>query len=98
MAVVFNYDDAGNPTYYKDNDLVWEKGRQLKKYGKYHFEYNANGIRTARYFDTNVDGETVQVRYDYELEGSKVVRMLYRLFQYGVRIATISLDGTILGK
>ncbi|MBR5460710.1 MAG: hypothetical protein IKV53_07540 [Clostridia bacterium] len=73
-----HYDDMGNPTSHKGNTLVWEKGRQLKKYSKHHFEYNANGIRTARYFDTNVDGETVQVRYDYELEGSKVVRMLYR--------------------
>ncbi len=72
------YDSVGNPTSYKASALIWGKGRQLKKYGKHYFEYNADGIRTARYFNTTVDGNTVQVRYDYELEGTKLVRMLYR--------------------
>ena len=40
-----------------------KKERQLKKYGKHSFEYNSDGIRTARYFDTDADGETVQVRF-----------------------------------
>lgn len=74
----FAYDELGNPTTHKSLSVEWTKGRMLKKYGKHHFEYNESGIRTARYFNTTVDGERVTVRYDYELEGTKVVRMLYR--------------------
>ena len=83
--MVFNYDDAGNPTYYKDYDLVWEKGRQLKQYGKHHFEYNANGIRTARYFDTDVDGETVQVRFIDKIAVVKISVFTTAIFVYLIR-------------
>ena len=46
--------------------LTWEKGRQLKTFDDISYEYNANGIRTAK----TVDG----VRHEYDLEGSNILR------------------------
>ena len=46
--------------------MTWEKGRQLKTFDDISYEYNANGIRTAK----TVGG----VRHEYDLEGSNILR------------------------
>ena len=46
--------------------MTWEKGRQLKTFDDISYEYNANGIRTAK----TVGG----VRLEYDLEGSNILR------------------------
>ena len=46
--------------------MTWEKGRQLKTFDNISYEYNANGIRTAK----TVGG----VRHEYDLEGSNILR------------------------
>ena len=60
------YDAQGNPTSYLGHTLTWEKGRQLKTFDNISYEYNANGIRTAK----TVGG----VRHEYDLEGSRILR------------------------
>ena len=60
------YDAQGNPTSYLGHTLTWEKGRQLKAFDNISYEYNANGIRTAK----TVGG----VRHEYDLEGSNILR------------------------
>ena len=60
------YDAQGNPTSYLGHTLTWEKGRQLKTFDNISYEYNANGIRTAK----TVGG----VRHEYDLEGSRIIR------------------------
>lgn len=60
------YDEQGNPTSYLGHTLTWEKGRQLKTFDDISYEYNANGIRTAK----TVGG----VRHEYDLEGSNILR------------------------
>ena len=68
---VLEYDTLGNPTKYKNGEtLVWEKGRQLVSYGDSSFTYNANGIRTSKTVPSGVV-------YNYELEGSKIVKITY---------------------
>lgn len=76
----FNYDEAGNPTTFKNNTLEWICGRQLKKFGDIaDFTYNANGIRTTKF----ANGYTTY----YYLDGNKIVRQsdsLHKLdFYYG---------------
>ena len=45
----FKYDSLGNPTTYRDNTLVWERGRQLKSFGDIaSYTYNVSGIRTSK--------------------------------------------------
>ena len=81
---LLQYDNAGNPTTYKDSiNLTWEKGRQLKTYGDHSFTYNANGIRTSRSYQTAVNGTSVNVRYDYYLEGTKPVRIKLQDSRFG---------------
>ena len=46
--------------------MTWEKGRQLKTFDNISYEYNANGIRTAK--------TVVGVRHEYDLEGSNILR------------------------
>ena len=60
------YDAQGNPTKYLGHTLVWEKGRQLKKYGDIEYTYNANGIRTSK----TVNG----VKHEYMLDGTKILK------------------------
>ncbi len=81
---LLQYDNAGNPTTYKDSiNLTWEKGRQLKTYGDHSFTYNANGIRTSRSYQTAVNGTSVNVRYDYYLEDTKPVRIKLQDSRFG---------------
>jgi len=44
----FAYDSQGNPTLYRDVKLGWGNVRNLERYGKYEFEYDASGQRTAK--------------------------------------------------
>ena len=60
------YDAQGNPTSYLGHTLTWEKGRQLKTFDNISYEYNTNGIRTAK----TVGG----VRHEYDLEGVRILR------------------------
>ena len=66
-----SYDAQGNPVSYLGDTLTWEKGRQLKTYSKDNknisFEYNANGIRTAKV----VNG----TRHEFTLDGTKILRI-----------------------
>ena len=65
------YDAQGNPITYLGHTLIWEKGRQLKKFVKsdgtvIDYTYNANGIRTSK----TIDG----VKHTYTLDGTKILR------------------------
>ena len=44
----FEYDSIGNPTKYRNHNLQWVMGRQLKRFGENEYEYNASGIRTSK--------------------------------------------------
>ena len=62
----FVYDSIGNPTTYRNNMLVWEKGRQLKSFGNIaSYEYNAQGIRTKKI--------TSNTTTQYFLDGTKIL-------------------------
>ena len=62
----FKYDAIGNPEYYKYNQLTWERGRLLKKFGNIaEYKYNLDGIRTSKTVGTT----TTQ----YFLDGTKIV-------------------------
>ncbi len=60
----FEYDAIGNPTKYRDLVLEWS-GRQLKKYGTFEFEYNAQGVRTKK-----ISGNTTT---NFFLDGTKIL-------------------------
>ena len=45
---VIEYDDLGNPTTYRNNDLIWSHGRQLDKFNDIEYKYNADGVRTSK--------------------------------------------------
>jgi len=62
------YDVLGNPTTYRDRNLVWQ-GRRLLSYGKDNksasFTYDASGIRTSKVISQN--GEAVSSsKYIYD--------------------------------
>ena len=60
------YDAIGNPTKYGNNELVWEKGRQLKSFGNIaNYTYNANGIRIGKSVE-NIDTQ-------YFLDGTRIM-------------------------
>lgn len=65
-GTAISYDVCGNPTSYKGDTLVWEKGRQLKQYGTNTYKYNASGKRISK----TVGG----VEYKYSLNGINIVR------------------------
>ncbi len=71
----FVYDVLGNPTTYRNNTLVWEKGRQLKQYGTTTFEYDGQGRRTSK--------NTTQYVYDSngnllkQTGGTNTLKFLY---------------------
>ena len=56
------YDEIGNPTTYKGNNLAWTHVRRLASYGANTFEYGADGIRTKKNDIT------------YALDGNKILR------------------------
>ncbi|MCL2540588.1 MAG: RHS repeat-associated core domain-containing protein, partial [Firmicutes bacterium] len=59
------YDEVGNPTLYKGNNLTWQNGRQLATYGSnISYEYDYASIRTSK----TVNGVTT----NYYLEGSRI--------------------------
>ena len=60
-----NYDDNGNPRSYLGNNLVWEKGRQLKQYGANTYKYNNDGIRIRKQTSTEI--------HEYILDGTYIV-------------------------
>ena len=60
-----NYDKQGNPINYLGNTLIWEKGRQLKRFGGNTYSYNANGVRTSK----TVNG----VVHNYIVEGAQIL-------------------------
>lgn len=59
------YDNQGNPISYFGNELVWEKGRQLKSFNSIEYTYNANGIRTEKTY--------CGITHKYCLEGAKIL-------------------------
>ncbi len=62
----FKYDSLGNPTTYRDNTLVWERGRHLKSFGdKATYTYNVSGIRTSKQV-----GNTTT---NYFLDGTRIL-------------------------
>jgi RHS repeat-associated protein len=68
------YDAQGNPINYLGHTLMWEKGRQLKKFVKsdgtvIDYTYNANGIRTSK----KVNGAL----HTYTLDGTKILREIW---------------------
>ena len=61
-----SYDAGGNPVSYLGHTLTWQKGRQLKAFDSNTYNYNANGIRTAKTVD--------RTRHDYTIEGVNILR------------------------
>ena len=43
-----SYDQIGNPTNYLGTTLIWEKGRQLKRFGSTNFTYDGSGKRIKK--------------------------------------------------
>lgn len=75
---LIKYDSLGNPTTYRNNNLVWSHGRQLDKFNDIEFKYNANGIRTSK----TVNGK----KTEFYLDGSKLLAQSdgnILLFHYG---------------
>ena len=46
------YDEIGNPTKYKNLDLIWN-GRTLKSYGNVKFNYDKYGNRIQKHVGNN---------------------------------------------
>ncbi len=75
----FEYDGIGNPTTYRNNILIWEKGRQLKSFGNIvSYTYNAQGIRTSKTMTIplkQVEGSAADgtMTLDYFLDGNKII-------------------------
>ncbi|MBO5102698.1 MAG: hypothetical protein J6C13_01230, partial [Clostridia bacterium] len=96
----FAYDLIGNPTTYKNQTLVWEKGRQLKSFGNLaSYEYNANGIRTKKVVSNTttqyfLDGTRILAQKDIiAVDGTTTTETLMQ-FIYGVDgIAGFILNG-----
>lgn len=80
------YDAQGNPTNYMGTTLVWEKGRQLKKFGTNTYTYNNEGIRTSK----TVGG----VKHTYVLDGTNIVK---ETWGSNTLIPLYDLDGTVCG-
>ncbi len=62
----FEYDSIGNPTKYRNHNLQWEMGRQLKRFGENEYEYNASGIRTSK----TINGTKTK----FYLNGTQILR------------------------
>ena len=78
----FKYDAIGNPEYYKYNQLTWERGRLLKKFGNIaEYKYNLDGIRTSKTVGTT----TTQ----YFLDGTKIVSQQDTINTGGMNIDNI---------
>lgn len=60
------YDAQGNPTFYLDHRLVWEKGHLLKSFDGFNYTYNANNIRTSKTVGS--------IKHTYILEGAKILQ------------------------
>ena len=86
----FVYDEIGNPTLYRNNTLVWEKGRQLKSYGNIaNYTYNASGIRTGKTVGTTttqffLDGTKILAQKDIVSAGENTTTETLMQFIYGV--------------
>ena len=86
----FEYDEIGNPTIYRNNVLVWEKGRQLKSFGNIaNYTYNASGVRigktvgstTTQYY---LDGTRVLAQKDIVSASESTTTETFMQFMYGV--------------
>ena len=62
----FEYNSIGNPTKYRNHNLQWVMGRQLKRFGENEYEYNASGIRTSK----TVNG----VKTKFYVNGTQILR------------------------
>ena len=86
----FKYDIIGNPEYYKYNQLVWDKGRQLKSYGNVaSYTYNANGIRTSKTVGSTttqyfLDGTKILAQKDIVSAGESTTTETFMKFIYGI--------------
>ncbi len=60
------YDEIGNPTTYRGNDLTWTNVRRLATFGNNTYEYGADGIRTSK----TANG----VKHNYTLNGNKIIK------------------------
>ena len=86
------YDAQGNPVNYMGRTLIWEKGRQLKRFHNSLYAYNANGIRTSK----TVNG----VVHTYLLDGTNILRetwggnTLIPLYDNEEQVCGIEYNGT----
>ncbi len=86
------YDEQGNPTSYFGNELVWEKGRQLKSFNSVEYTYDANGIRTQKTYSG--------ITHKYILDGTKILRetwqnnILIPLYDNEDNVCGIDYNGT----
>ena len=76
------YDVIGNPLVIGSAELDWQ-GRQLVEwmddYISYSFEYNADGIRTAKTMSESIVG--YESRKEYMLDGSRIIgETMYETF------------------
>ena len=87
------YDAGGNPTSYLGTTLTWEKGRQLKTYGSYTYQYNKDGIRTQK----AENGKT----HNYILDGSSIIKEIVNNGDASCQGYTneylYDIDGTVCG-
>ena len=64
----------GNPTTYKNEDLQWSYGRNLRRYGNNIFEYGADNIRYKKNNTVyTLDGSTILK----ETDGTKTIKYYY---------------------
>ena len=70
------YDQAGNPTIYRDKALTWTRGRLLESYATAYnalvatMQYDASGVRTQK--TVVEDGYTTTTNYTYN--GNNLIR------------------------
>ena len=64
------YDEIGNPISYKDKQLLWQNGNQLKGVSYNNsgvsFKYNSDGLRTEKYYSSDpIYALTIGTYYTY---------------------------------
>ncbi len=101
----FVYDKIGNPTIYRDRDLEWSNGRQLKSFSAMPFNYDGKGRRISKgeiSFTYDVNGRLVSqsngLEFIYDNSGIAALKYgnsyyFYRKDAQGNIIALIDSNG-----
>ncbi len=101
----FVYDKIGNPTIYRDRDLEWSNGRQLKSFSAMPFNYDGKGRRISKgdiSFTYDVNGRLVKqsngLEFIYDNSGITALKYgnvyyFYRKDAQGNIIALIDSNG-----